>query len=479
MIECPFCGEQFSEDDLVFEFRWGDIANYYYGKRKLYKEPMRAFADRTFYVTFSYGRRGEPMVRSCNSVINPDKHAGDDPLCSEDNEWTRVVSFLSMKNSFEVECDDNCPDIPTHATFIPLKKQKNKRDFSIEGVSTGTFCPVCEQQLKSDVLMAEKEVRIVLVGRPGSGKTVYVTQLISELMQGRQAQAFTLEPANNSVAEHYSLNQRRLQAFSSGFIMATNPGVTQEPYVYLMSNGKSTIRLIIQDIAGEDTENRIKYNNAVRKADMLLFFVDPWHISEVRAFHARQQDETVPLVEQSTGGKYNSLNGVFLQMMNNIDSRFTTQRGQMAGILLVKGDYLNPPMLSHGSQPECQMMRHPVSYNNPEQMEFDLGMRSSFVRQCLNEWADTRAFVRDVEGKYPAANTRYFVVSALGKSTHLRSREDASAQGMPQEPDAQFGLGGSSSAAWNYGEQVLDTAAIPEHVIDPIFWCLMRLNIEF
>ncbi|MBQ4207357.1 MAG: hypothetical protein II621_03555, partial [Clostridia bacterium] len=46
----------------------------------------------------------------------------------------------------------------------------------------------------------------------------------------------------------------------------------------LLKNNKSTIRLVIQDIAGEDTENRTKYSKAVRKADMLLFFVDPWHV---------------------------------------------------------------------------------------------------------------------------------------------------------------------------------------------------------
>ncbi len=485
MIECPFCGEKFSEDDLVFEFRWGDIANYFYGKGKLVHEPLKAFNDRTFYINLQYDRRGNPTLKSCSPVINPAKHVGEDPLSGSQNEWTRIVELLSQKNTFEVECDDKCPDIPTYATFVPLRKHRGKQSFTTEGVSTGTFCPFCEQQLKSDVLMAENELRIVLVGRPGSGKTVYVIQLISELIQGRQAAAFTLEPANHAVDEHYSKNQRRLQAFSSGFVMATNPGTTQEPYVYLMSNGKTKIRLIIQDIAGEDTENRIKYNNVVRKADMILFFVDPWHISDVRAFHAKAQDATMPLVEQSTGGKYNSINGIFQQIMDNIDRRFTEQRQQLAGVMLVKGDYLNIPMLSRGSQPECQMMRHPISYSRPDEMEFDMGMRSSFVRQCLNEWSETRVFVRNVESLYSAHNTRYFVVSALGKSTQLRTHESHVSEPTNanlSEPDSQFnppsGQTQPIQANWNYDEQVLDTAPAPENIIDPVFWCLNRKGIK-
>ena len=485
MIECPFCCEKFSEDDLVFEFRWGDIANYYYGKRKLYREPLKAFNDRTFYVTLAYDRRGNPMLKNCSPVINPAKHVGNDPLSSAESEWTRVVELLSQKNIFEVECDEKCPDIPTYALFSPLTKHKAKHSFTSEGISTGTYCPFCEQQLKPDVLMADQEIRIVMVGRPGSGKTVYVIQLISELIQGRQAQAFTMEPANHNVDEHYATNQRRLQAYSSGFVMATNPGTAQEPYVYLMSNGKSTVRLIIQDIAGEDTENRIKYNNVIRKADLILFFIDPWHISEVRAFHAQAQDATVPLVEHSTGGRYNSINGIFQQIMDNVDKRFTLQSNQLAGILLVKGDYLNPPMLSRGSQPECQMMRHPVTFSDPDAMEFEIGMRSSFVRQCLNEWTDSRVFVRNVENLYPANNTRYFVVSSLGKSTQLRVKnreQDVQNDAFASEPDAQFGVSGADqrdSADWNYDEQMLDAVPQPENVIDPILWCLKRRGIQF
>ncbi len=484
MIECPFCGEQFPEDELVYEFRWGDIVNYYYNHRKLVYTPPKEYQDRTFYVTMNFDRRGNPVAGNCNSVINPEKHVGLDPLCSEDNEWTRVTQLLRQKGVFEVESDDDYPELPTRATFLPLKKQRGK-GYGTEGVSTGTYCPICEQQLKPQALMVDQEIRIVLVGRPGSGKTVYVTQLISELMKGRLATAFRIEAANRAVDEHYNSNKRRLQAFSSGFVMATNPSAVQEPYIYVLENGKSRIRLVIQDIAGEDSENRIKYANVVRKADMMLFFVDPWHISEVRSFHAQAQDATVPLVDQSTSGKYQSLNGIFLQMMDCVDRRFIYERDQLAAVMLVKGDYLNPPMLSKGAQPECQMMSHPVSFGDVTQMEFDLGMRSSFVRQCLNEWSDTCAFVHDLEGKYSAPNTRYFVVSALGKSTHLKSRTDNGGSGFAQDfndPGAQFSVGSAAQPSvgkWNYDEQVLDSAAQPENVIDPVFWCLSRRNVKF
>lgn len=102
---------------------------------------------------------------------------------------------------------------------------------------------------------------------------------------GRLPQDFTIEAANNAVHEHYLSNKNRLRVSGNSFVLATNPGTVQDPYVFLMKNEKTTVRLVIRDIAGEDTENRNKYSTAVRKADMVLFFIDPWHIEEIREFH--------------------------------------------------------------------------------------------------------------------------------------------------------------------------------------------------
>ena len=172
-------------------------------------------------------------------------------------------------------------------------------------------------------------------------------------------------------------------------------------------------------------------------------------------------------------------------MMSTVDREFTEKSGQLAGMLLIKGDYLDPPMLAQGVQPECQMMREPIPFNDPEAMGFSIGMRSSFIRQCLHEWDGTRSFARDVESKYPAHNIRYFVSSALGQSTHLRQDTDTDADFDAEnhdDPNAQFSVGGgaaASSAAWNYGEQVLESPARPMNVIDPVFWCLKRKGIRF
>lgn len=490
MIECPFCNESFEEEDLVFEFNWGEVSTFFYNRRKLTIEPRSEFRDRAFYVKLKYDFHGNPLLNTCESVINPQKHPGLDPMCTNENGWYAVERLLRGKRVFEVECDDNDRELPTSARILPLvKNSKKNRRVSVEGVSTGMFCPLCEQQLKPEVLRAQTEVRIILSGRPGSGKTVYATQAISELMQGKLAEDFKIDAANQAVHEHYVNNKNRLKAFGNGFVLATNPGAVQDPYVYLMSNGKSTVRLVIQDIAGEDTENRTKYSTAVRKADMVLFFIDPWHIEEVRTFHEKNGDLSNAIVKRSTGGRYSDLSGVFLQMMNVVDRKFTTDSQQLAAVLLVKGDYLNPPMLSRGDQPECEMMQRSIPFSNPQEMEFSLGMRSSFIRQCMHEWESTRSFAREVENKYSAHNTRYFVASSLGQSTHLRhatTEEAYSDMYDSEDPDAQFNVGGSvshssssSGGAWDYDEQVLESAARPEHVIDPIFWCLKRKGIKF
>ncbi len=488
MIECPFCGESIEEEELVFEFSWGEVSSFFYNTRQTDVAPKDEFRDRSFYVKLKYDWHGNPWLDTCSSVVCPEKHKGTDPMCSEENGWKKAVQLLRGKKTFEVECSNDDRTLPVSARILPITKGRKKHGrVDTEGLSTGMFCPYCEQQLKPEVLKAGTEVRILLCGRRGSGKTVYATQVISELMQGRLAHTFNIEAANQSVHDHYIANKNRLKPFGSGFVIATNPGVTQDPYVFLLSNGKSTVRLVIQDIAGEDTENRTKYSNAVRKADMLLYFIDPWHIEEIRAFHKKNGDLSNAVVERSTNGRYQDMNGVFQQMMNVVDRRFTDEKEQLAGMLLIKGDYLVPPMLSRGNQPECEMMRQPIPFNDPKEMEFSISMRSSFIRQCLLEWESTRGFSRDAETKYSARNIRYFVASALGQSTHLQQEApDQSAEDAvnDESPDAQFNVGNAAASSspgdnWDYDEQVLESAARPENVIDPIFWCLKRKNIAF
>jgi len=464
MIECPFCGESFDEDDLVFEFGWGEVATFFYNRKQLSSAPKNEYRDRPFYVSFRYGRGGRVVLDRCDTTVNPSRHPVTDPMKSGDNGWDQIVQLLSGHRVFQTFCRREDRSLPVCAGILPMVKDGKKRGApQSEGMSTGIFCPICEQQLKPELLRAEAEVRILLSGRPGSGKTVYVTQAISELMQGRLAQEFTIEPANYSVQKHYSDNKDRLKSMGSGFVLATNPGVMQDPYIFLMRNSKNTIRLVIQDIAGEDTENRTKYSRMVRKADMLLFFIDPWHIEEVRTAHKRLGDQTNAIVDRSTQGKYTDLSGIFQQMLSTVDRTFTEQSGQLAGLLLIKGDYLLPPMLSDGDNPEFQMMQQPIPFNDPEEMEFALGMRSSFIRQCLHEWDSTRIMARDIESKYAASNTRYFISSALGQSTHLRQTDDG-------DDDPGF---------WDYDEQVLESPARPMNVIDPILWCLKRKGINF
>ena len=485
MIECPFCGETFEEEDLVYEFSWGEVATYLYHKRQLPSEPRSEFRDRPFYVTFKYDWRGNAQLQTCSPNVNPQRHPNSvsDPMTKESNGWNRVVHWLSGHRVFDVICSDDDKSLPTGAKILPMTKHRKKED-SGEGMSTGVFCPICEQLLKPEVLKADAEVRILLSGRPGSGKTVYVTQMISELMQGRTAQNFTIEPANDSVQEHYRSNKDLLKAMGSGFVLATNPYSMQDPYVFLMKNNKTSFRLVVQDIAGEDAKNRTKYSRMVRKADMLLFFIDPWHIEEVRAMHMKNNDPSNIVVKRHAMTGYTDLNGVFQQMMSSVDREFTEKTGQLAGMLLIKGDYLDPPMLAQGNQPECQMMAQPIPFDKAEEMEFSIGMRSSFIRQCLHEWDSTRSFARDVESRYPAHNIRYFVSSALGQSTHLRQENSGDWEEDGQEsPDSQFNVSStkdtSDSGRWDYGEQVLESPARPMNVIDPVLWCLKRKGIKF
>lgn len=485
MIECPFCGELIDEDDLVFEFNWGDVATFFYNRGKL-PEPRSSLLDRSFYVTFKY-HHGNPLLNTIDTSVNAEHHTGDDPL-KLGNGWVQLTKLLTGRRVFEVSCDKNDKTLPVSACIRTIVKETPRRNRGVaaDGVSSGIFCPYCEEQLNAEMLHAKDEVRIVLIGRPGSGKTVYVTQAISELFQGRQAQAFNIEAANLAVQEHYNENLRRLRAFGSKFVGATNPGVQQQPYVFLMNNGKSTIRLVIQDIAGEDAQNRTKYRKAVAKADMLLFFIDPWHIEEIRKYHIDNNDPSNAIVERANHGQYQDLDGIFLQMLNGVDKKSVAASGQLAGMLLIKGDYLDPPMLSQDSQPECVMMQQPISFSDPEAMEFSMGLRSSFIRQCIYMWKSTCNLARQVESKYSAHNIRYFVASALGQSTILRGAENqkrSNGENSFEDPDDQFGMGDTSdtsdSGDWNYDEQKLASEPRPEHVIDPILWCLKRKGVKF
>ena len=175
MIECPFCGESFSQDNLVFEFNWGEIATYLYNRKQLKSEPKSALLDRSIYVTMNYNWRGRPEMKSCTPAVNPAKHPGADPLVHIDNEWQRITSFLSRKHVFEVECSEDDRSIPTGAKILPMLKHHSKRGLvNAEGMSTGVFCPLCEQQLKPEVLKAKTEIRIVM----SDGQVYSIAQLV-------------------------------------------------------------------------------------------------------------------------------------------------------------------------------------------------------------------------------------------------------------------------------------------------------------
>lgn len=94
-----------------------------------------------------------------------------------------------------------------------------------------------------------------------------------------------------------------------------------------------------------------------------------------------------------------------------------------------------------------------------------------------------------MEGRYKASDIRYFVATALGQSTHLRKdpKPERQMEMMADEddPNEQFTINGASAPVavaedegWDYGEQVMEAAAKPEHVIDPILWCLKRNGVN-
>ena len=45
MIECPFCGEMLEEEELVYEFSWGEVATYFYNKGPLSSAPNRMILE--------------------------------------------------------------------------------------------------------------------------------------------------------------------------------------------------------------------------------------------------------------------------------------------------------------------------------------------------------------------------------------------------------------------------------------------------
>ena len=73
----------------------------------------------------------------------------------------------------------------------------------------------------------------------------------------------------------------------------------------------------------------------------------------------------------------------------------------------------------------------------------------------------------------------------MQKTEHSDSGAERS---MPdaENPDAQFAIDDTPAAEpagygekWSGDEQILEAAARPEHVIDPIFWCMRRKGIAF
>ena len=175
----------------------------------------------------------------------------------------------------------------------------------------------------------------------------------------------------------------------------------------------------------------------------------------------------------TTHGTYEEIANVFDEMLEVLNDKYDDNRlitDKYIAVILVKGDYLNPPMLEEGSEPECEMMRAEANFAGTRDFELEIGLRSSFVRQYMNEWHSTREIVHKVESRFAPQNIRYFVSSALGQSTRPRMTvNEADIFNM-----GTGAAGDDPAADFNAGDQLLLRQASPKHVIDPVCWYLLK-----
>lgn len=166
--------------------------------------------------------------------------------------------------------------------------------------SSSRICPKCHNPLP--LSYGKKPVKMIsIIGVTGSGKTVYISQLlkhIDEDVNKAGLAAFYLSPNESDFVEHNKV------AKNVPLPDSTTPGMLSQPMFYDIVQttegfGKKEDTIVLYDIAGENcrqASDMIQFAKFVENSDGIILLIDPKQLKFVEG----DGDEDVPALALNT-----------------------------------------------------------------------------------------------------------------------------------------------------------------------------------
>ncbi|MFD9700890.1 hypothetical protein [Lentzea sp. NPDC059081] len=309
-------------------------------------------------------------------------------------------------------------------------------------------CPRCHSQLPVQFGQIDSKL-IALVGAKDSGKTVYMTVLLHELMNdvGARIRASVLgaDASTNTrfenVYQHVLYEKHELYR-ATRTASAEKGG--RRPLVFnLTIGGRNKVRstlLSFYDTAGEDMNNERSIDQNVRymtSADGIVLLLDPLQMRGARP-HA-DADALLPKLVSAEDSPSAVLANIIKQLQGSTSVKAGKRIDKPIAVAFTKMDALQgslpPGSPWHRTPPDSAV------YNEPDSLEVHRHMQA-----LLHEWAG-----RNLDETLANSFTRYrlFGLSALGESPRLEGEDT---------------------------QRVSDRGVQPHRVEDPFLWLMSEFG---
>lgn len=316
--------------------------------------------------------------------------------------------------------------------------QTHARTDEIDGVPSFTIAQPADEVVSTpEQKPTDLSLNVVVIGAPGSGKTVYVNSVIEYLEQ----QYSLLQEADFRVAEgvYREVSSLKLQAINSMLTQGRLPGSTPQDhengsltYSYTFRSASSIFvrNISITDTPGEDfltSEGVRKHIDSFREADLILFVFDPFQnaaLFEPMKGLLNIVDRVDELVDP-----FDVLDNV-TQVLAEPGVRKANSK---IGFMVSKFDGLEQTSRTAGTLIDnvirrgMAVTRDPQGTSNALYNEHDGALVSLETQAIIARLSRSGPFLRLVRDSFSSADVRFFVSSALG---HTRFSQTLDSSGL-------------------------------------------------
>lgn len=305
-------------------------------------------------------------------------------------------------------------------------------------------CPYCHNPLP--INYGKNEVKFIsIIGITGSGKTVYLSQLLS----GIQKSVASLNMTASATMDIASFIMNNPVTPDKPLPAASVEGRFSQPMVYDLSrsvNGSvETDTVVFYDIAGEDCQTptaMLKYGKFVQHSDAILMLIDPKQIGlnvNGVAVDGRMRMEPQIVIE--------TIHNTFLNLPQ------AEKCAIPLAVCVSKSDtilnYIRDEEVRNIIDSDIAPLRDPDTYDNiPEFNSADYNKLNQVIRQLANDYGPLVAMLRVGFATY-----NFFTFTATGCATE--SRVDP---------------------ATGETYQYLTGPATPKRIAEPLFWIFCKFG---